>query len=113
MTACLKKRMIDSTFTISGLLQNIKSIQEDLPLIKWVNLWINWVYSAVEVKESNSVPAFELTCVAHQFLHLTLKSPITIKQNGDAASIFDMLSENFGSSSQVPLEFHFKIFSRK
>ena len=56
--------MVDSAFTVSDLLQNIRSIQED-PSLK---------------NESNSVPVFELTSPAHQLLHLALKSPITAKR---------------------------------
>ena len=71
--------MVDSAFTVSGLLQNIRSIQEDPPL----------------KNESNSVPVFELTSPAHQLLHLALKSPITIMQNGDVSAIFDHLKKRF------------------
>ena len=67
---------IPHSLTIAGLLQNVRSIQEYPPLIKWVGLSINWVYPAVEVKESKFLPAF--TSPAHQFLHLALKSLIAI-----------------------------------
>ena len=72
----------------SGLLQNIRSIQEHPPLKKWVGLLINWVYPAVEVKVSNSLPAFESISAAHQLVHLALKSPISTEENGEVSSIF-------------------------
>ena len=70
------------------MLQNIRSIQEDLPIKKGVSLSINWVYPAVVVKETNSLPAFEFTSPIHLSLHLVLKSPTTTEQNGDVSSIF-------------------------
>ena len=68
MMGCLKKGMINSAFTISGLLQNNRSIQEDPPLKKGIGLSINWVYPVVEVKETSSLPASEFTSPVHQFL---------------------------------------------
>ena len=43
----------------------------------------------MEVKKFNSLPGFEFTSPAQQFLHLALKSPTTIEQNGGMSSIFD------------------------
>ena len=78
------------------MLQNIRPIQEDPPLKKCVGLSISWVCAALEVKESNSLAAFEFASLAHQFLHLALKSPIIIEQNGDVSSIFDNVKWKFG-----------------
>ena len=64
-----------------------------MQLKKWVSL--SWVYPAVEVKESNSLPVFEFTTTAHKFLHLTLKSPKTIEKNGDVSSMFDNVNWKF------------------
>ena len=50
---------------------------------------------AVEVKKSNSLSAYECTFPVHQFLHLALKFPITIEQNGDVSSIFDNVKWKF------------------
>ena len=66
MITYLKKKMLDSTFAISGLLEIIRSWR---------------VYPTVEVKVSSFLQAFEFTSTALQFLHLPLKSPITIRQN--------------------------------
>ena len=74
-----KKRMVKSTFSISGLLQNIRSIQEYPPIKIWVNLSINLVSPVLEVKDSNSLPVFEFASSAHHSLNLALKSPLTIE----------------------------------
>ena len=81
MMVCLKKVMVDSVFTNYFLLVT--------------KYRINTRRSVTKKNESNSVPVFELTSPAHQLLHLALKSPITIVQNGDVSSTFDNVKKNF------------------
>ena len=77
---------IPYSITNSGLLQNIRSMQDDPPLKKWVGLSINWEYPAVDVKASNSLPTLVVMSPDHQLEDLALKSPINTWQNGDNAS---------------------------
>ena len=46
--------------------------QEDPPIKKIVGLSMNWVYPAMGVKESISLPAFEFISPAHQFQSKTV-----------------------------------------
>ena len=93
MMACPKKRMVDSAFTISGLLQNIRSI-EDPSLKKWVNLSNEYILWWM-LKSLILCQRFKFTSPAHYFLHVALKSPITIKQNVDVWYIFDHIKWTF------------------
>ena len=95
------------------MLQNIRSIQEHPPLKKWVGLSINWVYPAVEVKVSNSLPAFESISAAHQLVHPALKSTISTEENGEVSSIFLISNEDFDSSSQIHQQFDLDIYNYK
>ena len=58
MIKYLKKKMINSEIIVSGFLQNIRPIQEDQPLKKWVGLMcINFLRS----KESKSLQNISLS----------------------------------------------------
>ena len=100
MMAFLKRGMVDSAFAnYSNLLRNIRSIQENLPIKKWVGLPMNWVYPSMKVKW---LPP------PHQFLHEASKFRITIEQNGDVSFIFENVKCKFwqqlSNSSRVWLE---------
>ena len=75
MTTCLKKRMFNSIFTNQFYFVTKYKIDTR-------------VYPAVEVKVSNSLPAFEFISASHQLAHLPLKSSISTEQIGEVSSIF-------------------------
>ena len=62
-----------------GLDVNIRSMEEDELLVKWVDLSIIRAYPAVDVITSGSFPIFSLVSKEYHFEHFPLKSPPIIK----------------------------------
>ena len=106
MMECLKKRMGNSAFINFFSLVTKYKINTIKSSSTKVSRFIDWLsISAVKVKESYFLPAFQFASPAHQLLHLVLKYPKAIKQNDVVSSIFDKLSKNINNSSQIHMEF--------
>ena len=88
MMTCLKKRMVNFVFINQFWFVTKYKIDTRTSASKEVSWFINRVYPAIEVKVSNSLPAFESMSAAHQLVLLSLKSPIRSEENGEVPSIF-------------------------